>query len=117
MLEEGIKHDEDKVRMDLLSPLFLLNTADVLTYGAKKYEAHNWLKGINYSRVFAAMQRHLWAWWNGEENDPETGLSHLSHASCCLMFLLHYQASERFPEFDDRAMKEGDEDSTDSADS
>jgi len=30
----------------------------------------------------------------GEKNDPETGLSHLAHASACLMFLIHFELQE-----------------------
>jgi hypothetical protein len=33
----------------------------------------------------------MFAWWRGEDTDPETGLSHLAHAGCCLMFLMEYQ--------------------------
>jgi hypothetical protein len=40
---------------------------------------------------FAALLRHLFAWWRGEELDPESGLSHLAHAGCCLMFLMEYR--------------------------
>lgn len=103
-LLQGVKDDADKCRLDLLSPAFLENTADVLTYGAAKYEAHNWTKGINYSRVFGAMMRHLWAWWRGVKFDPESGLPHLAHAACCLMFLMHYDHyRDRYAEeFDDR---------------
>jgi hypothetical protein len=73
--------------------------ARVLTFGAKKYAAHNWRKGIVYSRLFDALQRHLWAWWSGEEIDPESGESHLDHAACCLMFLRELSLR---PELDDR---------------
>jgi hypothetical protein len=38
------------------------------------------------------MMRHMWAWWRGEEKDPETGMSHLWHAACCVMFLIAYEA-------------------------
>jgi hypothetical protein len=100
-LLEGRKDDEDKIRMDLLSPVFLEGTAMVLTFGAKKYDAYNWAKGIAYSRVFAALQRHLWAFWRGEDLDEETGMPHLWHASCCLMFLTHYEGTN-LRGFDDR---------------
>lgn len=85
---EGKKFDQGKPRVDLLPPDALLAVAQVLTFGAEKYGARNWEKGIAYGRLFAAAQRHLLAWQGGEENDPETGLPHLSHAACCVMMLL-----------------------------
>lgn len=44
-----------------------------------------------WSRVYAAALRHLLAWWGGEDEDPETELSHLAHAACCVVFLVAYQ--------------------------
>jgi hypothetical protein len=41
-------------------------------------------------RYFDAMQRHMWAWKEGEVNDPESGKHHLAHAMCCLMFLYEH---------------------------
>lgn len=102
-LTEGMKHDSGKPRVDLLSPHFLLGTAQVLDFGAKKYEPYNWAKGIMYSRVYAATLRHLLAFWSGEECDEESGIHHLLHASCCIMFLVHYETvRETYKEFDDR---------------
>ena len=37
------------------------------------------------------MCRHIFAWWGGEDKDPETGFSHLAHAACCLLFLMEFQ--------------------------
>lgn len=88
---EFVKHDTTKARYDLLPPEFLEETAKVLTFGAQKYSAHNWAQGASWSRYFSAMMRHMWAWWKGEDNDPETGFSHLAHAACCLSFLIAYQ--------------------------
>lgn len=104
LAESGLKYDEDKeTRPELLSPFFLLGVSDVLGYGAKKYDARNWEKGILYSRVYGALLRHLFAWWGGAENDPETGMHHLYHAGCCLMFLSHYEADRfTYQEWDDR---------------
>ena len=96
----GRKDDDGKVPLDLLAPEFLYGTAEVLKFGAQKYEAYNWAKGMKWSRVFAALMRHMWKWWSGEKLDPETGLSHLWHASCCLMFLVAYE--ERGTGDDDR---------------
>lgn len=53
--------------------------------------ARNWEAGMDWSRVFSALQRHTWAWWGGEDKDPETGFSHLEHAACCIMFLNAYE--------------------------
>jgi len=75
----------------LLPPLAMKATAEVLTFGAEKYEPDNW-KHVPDSkrRYFDAMQRHLWAWKEGEQNDPESGKNHLAHALCCLMFLYEH---------------------------
>ena len=99
---EGKKFDENKVRLDLFPPEFLFAVGDILTFGAKKYEARNWEKGMKWGRVFGALMRHLWAWWGGKlptkenflmgELDVETGKSHLWHAGCCIVFLLTYEA-------------------------
>ena len=64
----------------------------VLSYGAGKYGDRNWENGLVFGRVFAATMRHLWAWWRGEEKDEESGISHLSHATCNLFFLATYQS-------------------------
>lgn len=98
--ESGLKFDEGKLPYHLLAPEYLEATARILDFGARKYAPRNWEKGMAWSRPFAALMRHMWAWWKGEEKDPETGLSHLHHASCCLMFLVAYE--ERKVGEDDR---------------
>lgn len=100
MKQVGIKHDEGKAPMGLLDWLWLKAVAAVLAFGAKKYAAHNWRGGIAYSRLYDAALRHIYAFIDGEDNDPESGLSHLAHASCCLMFL--YNMTQRRPDLDDR---------------
>lgn len=103
MTSEGVKHDQDKNRLDLVDPILIEETAKVLTFGAKKYEEYNWAKGILFSRVYRAALGHILAWWQSEEDDPESGLSHLAHPSCCIMFLLRYTYDARgYEEFDDR---------------
>lgn len=89
---EGRKDDGEKLRYDLIPPEFLSGTADILTFGAAKYGERNWEKGMRWGRPFAALMRHMWAWWRGERADPETGKSHLWHAACCLAFLMAYEA-------------------------
>jgi len=87
-LTEGVKADDGKPRMDLLDPVAMAALSQVLTFGAAKYAAHNWRKGIKQSRLIAALLRHVFAHLKGEDNDPESGLPHIAHAMCCCMFLL-----------------------------
>lgn len=87
-MDKGIKHDEDKTKYELLPPEALEEVAQVFTYGAKKYEAFNYRKDLAWSRIFGASMRHMWAWWRGEELDPETKKHHLAHAACCILMLL-----------------------------
>ena len=82
-----VKFDNDKIRYELLDPLFLEGISEVLTFGAKKYCDHNWLKCDSVMRYFGAIMRHLWAFAAGEDNDKETGINHLYHAGCCLLFM------------------------------
>lgn len=88
---EGRKDDQGKPRMELLPGDALNEIAKVLTFGAAKYEDRNWERGMKWGRPFGALMRHMWAWWQGEDKDPETGLSHLAHAACCILFLLSYE--------------------------
>jgi hypothetical protein len=81
----------NKPRLDLLPTAPLEEVAAVLAVGANKYGPCNWCRGARWGRYFAALLRHLFAWWRRENRDPETGLSHLAHACCCLMFLMEYQ--------------------------
>jgi hypothetical protein len=80
--EGGVKHDEGKLRYDLIPPEALEALCAVLGYGAEKYSQRNWEKGIADSRLFAAAQRHLWAAHGGELLDPESGFPHDWHAFC-----------------------------------
>jgi hypothetical protein len=78
--------------MELLPTAPLRAISEVLTFGAKKYAAHNWRGGLEYSRLIGAAYRHLSAFNDGEDKDPESGLSHLAHLGCCVMFLLEQEA-------------------------
>lgn len=88
LLAQGVKFDSGKPRWDLLPINITEEVVKVLTYGAKKYSDDNWLKVDNLDkRYYAAAMRHLCAYRQGQENDPESGFSHLAHAICCLMFM------------------------------
>ena len=95
----GIKHDKEKLRMDLIPYEAMEGLAEVLSFGANKYSDHNWRGGVAHSRLYAACQRHLSSYWNGETLDPESGLNHLKHALVNITFMLS------LPEEDDRYAK------------
>lgn len=97
----GLKFDTEKPPLQLLPFDVLEEIAKVLQYGAHKYAPNNWRKGLVYSRLFGAAMRHWWAWWRGQDLDPETGYHHLAHAACCNVFALHF-ALRGAGELDDR---------------
>lgn len=90
---EGVKHDAGKPRLSLFPREAIEEIGKVLTFGAKKYADHNWRRGMAWSRLADAALRHLFAWIDGEGNDPEWGLSHLAHAGCCIAFLIAFERS------------------------
>ena len=91
----GVKADTGKPVFDLLPVESLAEIARVLEFGAKKYDAWNWSRGMKWLRLWNACIRHLFAWVAGENIDPETGLSHLAHAGCCILFMLSYEQTGR----------------------
>ncbi|WP_407965903.1 dATP/dGTP diphosphohydrolase domain-containing protein [Bartonella sp. C271] len=94
MVFKAHKNDIDKPRVDLIPPLTLLDIGRVLEFGANKYGANNWRSGMNWSRLYGAALRHLLAWFGGEDKDLESGLPHLAHAACCLLFLMEYETQQ-----------------------
>lgn len=90
---QGRKNDTGKPPLALLSPDALIEIAKVLDYGQRKYSSWNWKSGFVWSRVISAVLRHIFAWLKGEDKDAETGLSHLAHAACGLMFLIDFEVN------------------------
>lgn len=90
-MTEGRKDDDGKLRYDLIPPDALQDLVEILTDGAEKYGDRNWEHGMSWGRCFAAAQRHLWAWWSGQDADADSGRSHLAHAAVNMLFLLAYQ--------------------------
>lgn len=86
-----VKESQSVMKTDysLIEPEWLKGVADVLTAGAVKYSRDNWrkCKKKDIHLYWAALYRHLEALRMGEEFDPETGLSHIYHASCNMMFI------------------------------
>ncbi len=89
MTQTGMKFDAGKLDYTLVPWDGLEEIVKVLEFGAKKYARDNWQQVENAdTRYLAAAFRHLVAYNQGERIDDETGLSHLAHAGCCLLFLL-----------------------------
>lgn len=99
-LSRGTKYDDGKTPCDLLAPEAMLATAEILRIGAKKYERENWRKGMLWSRIIGACLRHLFAFMAGEDLDKESGLPHVDHLACEVMFLQCYYRSNK--DLDDR---------------
>jgi hypothetical protein len=97
----GVKHDTGKAPLSLLPTRPLTDVARVLEFGMRKYGRDNWRKGMQWTRLIDASLRHLMAYKEREDKDPETGLSHLAHAACGLLFLLEYERTHK--DKDDRS--------------
>lgn len=97
----GYKLDTGKPRYDLIPFDLLDGEQKVWEFGARKYTAFNWRKGMPLSQPYNALLRHLFAYMGGEDNDPESGLSHLDHAACCLRMMQN--TAKYYPQHDDRS--------------
>jgi hypothetical protein len=87
-------------RFSMLPPRALSAVARVYGFGADKYDRDNWRRGYAWSLSYDALQRHLAAFWDGEDLDPESGEPHLAHAAFHVLTLLTF--SEEYPAGDDR---------------
>ena len=100
--QAALRYNEGKVAWHNI-PFFLLEgVMRVGTYGAKKYAAFNYLKGMSLNKVLDSAKRHLAAFESPfeDDNDAESGESHLDHAAWNLLFasyIMKYKSK-----FDDR---------------
>lgn len=111
---KGVKGSMFKLKLpvELVPPLFIRLVALVLLFGARKYKKNNWMKGMQWSEIIAGTIRHIYAFMEGKEYDEESGLPHLAHAACGLMFLCWFAYGpnkNKYVEFDDRAYQWNDE--------
>jgi hypothetical protein len=100
------RHNTGKIPLHLVPPDAINAIAKVLDFGSKKYALRNWEKGANYSVPYASLMRHLLAFWEGEDNDPESNLPHLYHVLMNAAMLVRY--FEQHKDLDDRPKKEVD---------
>lgn len=100
----GARYNDNKPDFSLIPLWTLEDEAKVWAYGAKKYKAWNWAKGMPWSVPFACAMRHLSAWQRGEDIDKESGQPHLAHVMCNLRMLTLY--THTYPEGDDRPPRE-----------
>lgn len=102
--EKGVKPQ----RHDLMPREALDAVAEVYAFGAEKYADHNWRKGYEWGKSYAALQRHMLAFWAGETYDEESGLPHLAHAAFHLNALLTWLIQDgEGGQFDDRYQPPG----------
>lgn len=56
--------------------------------GAMKYGSYNWrVADVRGSVYYDAAMRHLMAFWEGEDTDPDSGIHHVGKALSCLTVL------------------------------
>lgn len=97
---QALRYNTGKIRYDLLEPYALEQLANVFTKGAEKYSDHNWLKGMDWSKMIASLKRHLASFEQGEDFDKETELLHIAHVAWNAMALTSYY--KYAPQFDNR---------------
>ena len=100
---KGVKFDGGKPKYDLIPVYPLKVLAQVYTLGAEKYSEHNWRKGLSYSRILAAMNRHIEGFKGGEDLDPELTLHHIACVAFGCFSLIEFSITH--PEYDDRYKK------------
>lgn len=102
IVEMGMKETEGKLRWDLLPFGALEEVVRVYTYGAEKYADWNWYKGIPYSKMFAALQRHLVRRWvYGEVRDPESSCHHMASVVFWALAFITFDKEARGIELND----------------
>ena len=93
--DQTIKTDAGKVRPTLVESSLIREVAKVRMYGVAKYgDRENWSK-VEVERYRDALYRHWLAYLDGETVDKESGLSHLSHMACNLMFLIKLEERKK----------------------
>lgn len=98
--EKAKRNNKDKLKWSLVDFNSFEDMVKALEYGAKKYDMHNWKKGLLITEVADSMLRHLFSFLEGEDNDKESGISHIGHIQANAMFLSYMIKNKK--NFDDR---------------
>ena len=101
--ENALRYNNGKTRYGLIPDYALNEMAKVMTYGAKKYSADNWRKGLSFTSCLDSLERHIAKFKIGQDYDEETGLHHLAHAMANCSFIMEYSLTH--PELDNRQHK------------
>jgi hypothetical protein len=96
----GIK----KAPLRLVPPALVIETAPAMALGAAKYGPFNWrATEVRMTVYLEALLRHVLAFTDRQDDDPESGASHLSHAAACLAIIFDAQAIGKL--IDDRPLE------------
>ena len=77
-----------KAPMSALPANVMAEVGVAMLEGASKYGRHNYrAAGVRASVYYDAAMRHLMAWWEGEDIDPDSGLSHITKLLACMVVL------------------------------
>lgn len=94
------RYNAGKPPLSMVESSLIEEVAKVLDFGSRKYSRNNWRKGLKFNSVIDSILRHLLAFKDGQDLDPESGLSHLGHIGCNLQFLIYYMKNNK--DMDDR---------------
>lgn len=89
-MANGVKGVKE-ARHDLIPGFPVHMLSKVYGHGTKKYADRNWEMGYEWGKSYAAAQRHMLAFWNGESIDAESGLPHLAHAMWHMTVLMEFE--------------------------
>ena len=94
IVKRALRYNTDKLKWSLVHFKSLEPMVKVLEFGAKKYSADNWKKGLDKKEILESMMRHLTALMDGEACDPESGISHIGHIQCNAMFYSYFDKTQ-----------------------
>ena len=92
--EKATRYNQGKAKWGLVHYKSLIPLVKVLEFGANKYDADNWKKGLDKKEILESMMRHLIALMDGELNDPESQELHIGHIMCNAMFWSYFHQME-----------------------